>query len=431
MNQSNRKPIHYLLVGYPFAGKTTVAKELEKQLGFKRLSIDEVKFELGFEGVSDDDVPDEAWDKIFTELDKRIVENLKAGKTIVNEYAWLTKEWRNRARKLATELGIETKLLFVNTPEQIARERWQQNRKNNSRFDVPDSVFEEAIKLFEKPTKDENIIVYDQSMNLDAWIEKNFYTKSNYAEFNKNRLVAIYNTVCPLDGYEKFYLELAKKLSAKTIIDIGCGTGLLTCELAKLGYQMIGLEPSRLMLDVARKSLYGEKVKWIEGDALSLEEFNADLAIMTGHVAQFHLDDEVWHKALKSIHKALKPGGYLAFESRNPAVQPWNNKDQAKNVDWYAPDFRKTVHDPTVGDIKVWLEVVEIKNNKVTTDVHYLFTKTGEELISTNTLVFRIREVIEQSLKTAGFSVEDVYGNWDGSLANSESPEFIFVARRE
>jgi 2-polyprenyl-3-methyl-5-hydroxy-6-metoxy-1,4-benzoquinol methylase len=127
--------------------------------------------------------------------------------------------------------------------------------------------------------------------------------KPDYAEFNDPRLVAIYNTICPLDGYEKFYIELVKKISAKTIIDIGCGTGLLTCELAKQGYQMIGVEPSTLMLEVASKSSCGEQVKWIHGDASSLEEFNADLAIMTGHVAQFHIEDEVWQKHLNPFIK--------------------------------------------------------------------------------------------------------------------------------
>ncbi len=256
--------------------------------------------------------------------------------------------------------------------------------------------------------------------------------KPDYAEFNNPRLVAIYNTICPLDGYEKFYLKLAKDLSAKTIIDIGCGTGLLTCELAKFGYQIIGVEPSKLMLDVARKSPCGDQVKWVQGDVNSLEEFNADLAIMTGHVAQFHLDDEQWLNALKAIHKALKPGGYLAFEARNPSVQPWASNKEHKHTgstDWYAPNFRKKYVDSVAGEIEVWTKLVEVKEKKVTSDMHYLFTKTGKELISTNTLVFRSREDIEYSLEEAGFSIENVYGNWDWSLANAESPEFIFVAR--
>ncbi len=45
------------------------------------------------------------------------------------------------------------------------------------------------------------------------------------------------------------------------------------------------------MLEVAHKSPCADQVKWIQGDALSLEEFNADLAIMTGHVAQFHIEE--------------------------------------------------------------------------------------------------------------------------------------------
>jgi len=254
-------------------------------------------------------------------------------------------------------------------------------------------------------------------------------SKPNYAEFSDPRLVAIYNTVCPLDGYEKFYIELAKKLSVKIIIDIGCGTGLLTCELAKEGYQMIGVEPARLMLEVARKSAYGNQVKWIEGNALSLSDFNADLAIMTGHVAQFHVDEDYWINSLKSIHNALRPGGYVAFESRNPAVQPWVT--QTEHKDWHSSSSPRKATDPIVGALETWSEVAKIEGERVTFKGHYLFTKTGEELISMNELIFRTKEEITNSLEKTGFSIDNVYGFWDWSLANEESPEFIFVARRE
>lgn len=57
-------------------------------------------------------------------------------------------------------------------------------------------------------------------------------------------------------------------------------------------------------------------------------------------------------------------------------------------------------------------------------------TKAGEELTSVNTLIFRTREEIEQSLTNAGFTIDKMYGNWDWSIATKESPEFIFVAKR-
>ena len=116
-------------------------------------------------------------------------------------------------------------------------------------------------------------------------------------EFYDPRLVAIYDSVNPIAEYEKFYLDLASKLSASSVIDIGCGTGLLTCALAKRGHRLIGVEPSKAMLEVARRRACNEQVEWIEGDALGLGERRADLAIMTGHVAQFFLDDEGWHSA--------------------------------------------------------------------------------------------------------------------------------------
>jgi len=167
-----KKQIQYLLVGYPFSGKTVLAKELEKRFGFLRLGIDAVKFDLGYKGISDSNISDTVWKRIFRELDRRITEYLKQGKTIVNEYAWLTKDWRNRARNLADKLGIETKIIFINIPEKVVRERWKINRMTKERFDVPDDVFEEAIRLFEFPTPEENILYYNDKDTIDIWIKK-------------------------------------------------------------------------------------------------------------------------------------------------------------------------------------------------------------------------------------------------------------------
>lgn len=204
--------------------------------------------------------------------------------------------------------------------------------------------------------------------------------------------------------------------------------GFLTCELAKRGYQMIGVEPSSHMLDLARKSDCADQIEWIQGDALVLGERGADLAIMTGHVAQFHLENEYWSSSLKSIYNSLRPGGYLVFESRNPAVQPWVNKKD--HIDWHSSTSPHKAIDPIAGPLETWSEPVKIDDERVIFEGHYLFTKTGEELISINELIFRTKEEIIQFLESAGFLIENIYGNWDWSQVSKESPEFIFVARR-
>ncbi|MBI3576762.1 ATP-binding protein [Candidatus Gottesmanbacteria bacterium] len=174
MKMQTNKPLHYLLCGLPFSGKTTVAYALEKQLGFVRLNIDDVKFAHGFEGVSDDNVPEEAWEKIFAEMDRRLVEYLKQGKSVTNETVWVWKSWRDKPRKVAQEAGFTTKVLFIDVPEQAARERLLVNRKTKKRFDVSDKIFEEAVRDFERPTQDEDVLVYDQTISVDEWIKRTF-----------------------------------------------------------------------------------------------------------------------------------------------------------------------------------------------------------------------------------------------------------------
>lgn len=243
---------------------------------------------------------------------------------------------------------------------------------------------------------------------------------STFSEFSDPRLVAIYDTVNPFAADTEFYLRLTAELSAGPIVDIGCGTGLLTCELAKRGHRIIGVDPSSAMLAVARRRPGGERVRWIEGDTRRLWEIGADLAIMTGHVAQIIRDDEDWSAILAAIRKALRPGGRVAFESRNPLARPW--------TEWNPQASRRTVEDAVAGPLEVWIQDSDLDGDLVRFENHYLFARSGEELVSNGELRFRSREELSRSLSDAGFSVESVSGDWDGSPSDAASPELIFVA---
>src|SRR5262245_34286583 len=132
------------------------------------------------------------------------------------------------------------------------------------------------------------------------------------------RLVELYDIENTRGADTDFYVGLAADLDARTILDLGCGTGLLTRELAVDGRQVIGVDPSPAMLAYARRQPGADRVRWVEGDASAVGTPAADLATMTGNVAQVFLDDAEWAATLRAIHTALRPGGRLAFESRNP-----------------------------------------------------------------------------------------------------------------
>ncbi len=243
-------------------------------------------------------------------------------------------------------------------------------------------------------------------------------------EFTDPRLVAIYDTVNPYedDAEPGFYLGLAAELDVTSIVDLGCGTGQITCALARHGYRAIGVDPSPRMLDVARHRPDGELVRWIDGDAAALGTPDADLAIMTGHVAQFFLTDDAWRGALTALHDALRPGGHLSFESRNPEARAW---------DRWAESVRVGVHDPVAGPIETWIEVDDVSEGVVSYAIHYAFAATGETLVAADQrLRFRSETELTESLADAGFTVERVYGDWDRRPADPTNPELVVVATR-
>lgn len=241
-------------------------------------------------------------------------------------------------------------------------------------------------------------------------------------EFTDPRQVAIYDAV---NAYEPgtqpdFYLGLADEIGAASVIDLGCGTGIITLEFAGKGYRMTGVDPSPLMLQVARQKPGADAVEWVEGKAGRLGTPGADLAFMSGHVAQFILADTDWLEALAGLRDALRPGGYLAFESRDPRAREWERWTGRKRV----------IPDSPYGPIESWTEVTGVEDDVVYAVGHRRLVRSGEELISPYAIRFRSEELLRRSLVSSGFSVEDVFGDWDRRPAGPGERELIVVARR-
>lgn len=161
----------YILCGIPFAGKTTLAKELEKRLGFSRIDLDDVELELLGKNIKDENVKQNQWDKIYLDMYQRIEKALRDGKTVVHDTGNFTKHERALVRNIANKVNVESTTIFVYIPVPEARKRWLQNKENNKRFDITEKSFEDAVNEMEPPTEDENFVVYDSSQNIEDWIK--------------------------------------------------------------------------------------------------------------------------------------------------------------------------------------------------------------------------------------------------------------------
>ncbi|MBI3420562.1 MAG: class I SAM-dependent methyltransferase [Candidatus Sungbacteria bacterium] len=247
-------------------------------------------------------------------------------------------------------------------------------------------------------------------------------TESNYTEFSDPRLVALYDTLNPFDDDSEFFCKQAEKLTAKTIIDLGCGTGLLTVELARRGHEMTGIEPSEAMLAVARAKPYADQVKWIQGSFERMDGLQADMVLMTSHVAQFFLDEKEWQAMIQAAHKALNSGGRLVFDIRRLSNPPF--------VGWPTENNRRKFGNTAAGAVEWWFKLLGVENKRVRYELHYFFVRSGEEVVSVNELAFRSQDEITEALSNAGFEIETIYGDWNASPVSADSPEMIFVAKR-
>jgi len=236
------------------------------------------------------------------------------------------------------------------------------------------------------------------------------------------RLVELYDDANPRGPDTDFYIQLAADLDAHTILDLGCGTGLLTRELAIGDRRVIGVDPAPAMLAVAKRQPGAERVKWIEGDSSALGSPEADLVIMTGNVAQVFLTDAEWRTTLEFIHAALRSGGHLAFESRNPDARAWEGWNR---------DATYGVRESPFGPIEEWLEVVAEDRGRVRMKGYNVFTATGEVVIVDSELRFRSLDEMTASLRKAGFSTEHVFGDWSRGPFAGTSRLMVIIARRD
>ncbi|GAA3218819.1 class I SAM-dependent methyltransferase [Dactylosporangium siamense] len=236
------------------------------------------------------------------------------------------------------------------------------------------------------------------------------------AIFDHPRLAALYDVFDGDRGDLGLYLGVAAEFRAAHVLDVGCGTGCLAVLLAAAGRQVTGVDPAGASLAVARAKPGAEAVTWIHGDATTVGAVAADLATMTGNVAQVFLDDDTWAATLRGIHGALRDGGVFVFETRRPERRAWEG---------WAADPGPVVRDvPGVGPVEQRREVTEVAPPFVSFRHTYTFPG-GERVHSDSTLRFRERAEVERSLVDAGFTVLDVR-----DAPDRPGLEFVFVARK-
>jgi ubiquinone/menaquinone biosynthesis C-methylase UbiE len=143
------------------------------------------------------------------------------------------------------------------------------------------------------------------------------------------------------------------------VVDLGCGTGRFSEPLAEhFGARVIGVDPSRKMLDVARQKLRSNRVVFqaASGQSLPLAEASADMVFMS--MVFHHLDSRA--EVANECRRILRDGGRVCMRNTTreadfphrhffPAIQPLIDtelptRDQVRHV-FERAGFRLAVHE--------------------------------------------------------------------------------------
>lgn len=237
------------------------------------------------------------------------------------------------------------------------------------------------------------------------------------AIFEDPRLARVYDPLDPDRSDLDVYVELVDELRARSVLDIGCGTGTFACLLAQRGIDVTAVDPALAILDVARSKPGAAAVRWLHGDATSLPALRVDAAFMTANVAQVFVSDHDWAATLGGTRDALRPGGAFVFETRDPQRRAWEQ---------WTPELTRTIVDvPGVGVVESWEEVTEVSGDVVTFRSMTAFRRDDLVIESISTLRFRDRLQVEASLVQEGFQLSEVR-----DAPDRPGRELVFLARR-
>ena len=237
------------------------------------------------------------------------------------------------------------------------------------------------------------------------------------AIFAHPRLARIYDALDADRSDLDAYVAMVDELAARSVVDVGCGTGTFACLLSERGLEVVGVDPAAASLAVARGKPSADRVRWLHGDATTLPPLQVDLVTMTGNVAQVFVTDGEWAHALRGMFAALRPGGHLVFETRDPSREAW--------LEWTRDQTDTTTDVDGVGPVRSWGDVTEVAGQLVSFRSTFVFASDGAVLTSDSTLRFRSRREVETTLHDAGFVVDDVR-----DAPDRPGREFVVVASR-
>lgn len=158
--------------------------------------------------------------------------------------------------------------------------------------------------------------------------------------------------------YGAAVLDLLYVEKGSRVVDLGCGSGALTQELAARGYDVVGIDPSPEMLALAKQS--HPELCFQSGSALDFSLPSPADAIFSNAVLHW-IDADQQPQMLANIASQIRPGGQFVCEFGGKGCAEAVHSTLARLFASHGLHYRRTFYFPTIGQYAPLLEAAGLR----------------------------------------------------------------------
>lgn len=227
-----------------------------------------------------------------------------------------------------------------------------------------------------------------------------------------------------------FYIkQLIEKFEADgcrvhSVLDCACGTGSVTIPLAKLGYEMVGLDISEEMLEIASQKMRknGQRCIFVRGDMQNIKLHKCvDSIISCCDGVNYLTDNAQLTKFLSSAHSVLNENGLLLFD-----ISSEYKLSEILGNNTFGEDREECTY--------LWENEYDCSKRTIRMDLHF-FTEnssgTYDRFDETHIQKAYTAEEIENALNINGFEVLGIFDAFTLNPFSKNSERIEFVSRRK
>lgn len=241
------------------------------------------------------------------------------------------------------------------------------------------------------------------------------------------------------DDYRHYQddLELILDLADQTgdpILELGCGTGRVLQPLVAAGHTVTGVDISPALLNLARAKTrdmqHATRLTVHQADlrTFDLPDHTFAFAFCTSNTLM-HLGTQTDQLAvLRNAHRHLRPGGFLLIDLFNPDVARLHTVNGLMELadQWDDPNTGAQVIKWSVRTVD-WADQIQ--------DTLFIYEEilpdgTTRRTACPFTIRFLWRGEAELLLQSAGFTVAEIWGDFDGAPYTTGSDHLILLARK-